>query len=171
MHNRTLTWTAQVALFPVLRWLYTLLRRPPPRGAPAAVPVTGGSARPRLSTPAFALARADYQAVGNLHALEIPAATVGRNRLAQGRVHTGLILLHSARTHTRHDIAAVAAAIEKVLRGHPDGLTGSERSAPAESERLKAEQDSWAAARGSSGSVWGWCTVRRGRVSPGVTSS
>jgi predicted nuclease of predicted toxin-antitoxin system len=47
--------------------------------------------------------------------------------LAQGRVHAGLILLPSARTRTRNAIAAVAAAIENVLRDHPDGLGGSER--------------------------------------------
>ena len=47
--------------------------------------------------------------------------------LAQGRVHTGLILLPSTRTRTRGAIAAVAAAIENVLRNHPDGLSGSER--------------------------------------------
>ncbi len=47
--------------------------------------------------------------------------------LAQGRVHAGLILLPSERTRTRHAIAAVAAAIENVLRDHPDGLSGSER--------------------------------------------
>jgi hypothetical protein len=47
--------------------------------------------------------------------------------LAQGRVHAGLILLPSARTRTRHVIAAVAAAIGNVLRDHPDGLRGSER--------------------------------------------
>jgi predicted nuclease of predicted toxin-antitoxin system len=47
--------------------------------------------------------------------------------LAQGRVHAGLILLASPRTRTRHAIAAIADAIETVLRDHPDGLTGSER--------------------------------------------
>jgi predicted nuclease of predicted toxin-antitoxin system len=47
--------------------------------------------------------------------------------LAQGRVHAGLILLPSSRTRTRHAIAAVAAAIENILRDHPDGLSGSER--------------------------------------------
>ena len=47
--------------------------------------------------------------------------------LTQGRVHAGLILLPSTRTRTRNTIAAVAAAIEKVLRGHPNGLSGSER--------------------------------------------
>ena len=46
--------------------------------------------------------------------------------LAQGRVHAGLILLPSARIRTRSAIAAVAAAIENVLRDHPDGLGGSE---------------------------------------------
>jgi len=48
-------------------------------------------------------------------------------RLAQGKVHAGLILLPSSRTRTRGAIAAVAAAIEIVLRNHPDGLSGSER--------------------------------------------
>lgn len=47
--------------------------------------------------------------------------------LVQGRVHAGLILLPSARTRSRNAIAAVAGAIESVLRGHPDGLSGSER--------------------------------------------
>ena len=47
--------------------------------------------------------------------------------LAQGRVHAGLILLPSSRTRTRSAIAAVAAAIENVLRDHPGGLSGSER--------------------------------------------
>ena len=47
--------------------------------------------------------------------------------LAQGRVHAGLILLPSTRTRSRHAIASVAAAIENVLRDHPDGLSGSER--------------------------------------------
>ncbi|MBO0808728.1 MAG: DUF5615 family PIN-like protein [Actinobacteria bacterium] len=47
--------------------------------------------------------------------------------LAQGRVHAGLILLPSTRTRTRNAMAAVAAAIEGVLRDHPDGLSSSER--------------------------------------------
>ena len=47
--------------------------------------------------------------------------------LAQGRVHAGLILLPSTRTRNRDAIAAVASAIESILRDHPDGLTGSER--------------------------------------------
>jgi predicted nuclease of predicted toxin-antitoxin system len=47
--------------------------------------------------------------------------------LAQGRVHSGLILLPSTRTRSRNAIAAVAAALESVLRAHPDGLSGSER--------------------------------------------
>jgi predicted nuclease of predicted toxin-antitoxin system len=47
--------------------------------------------------------------------------------LAQGRVHAGLILLPSARTRTRNAVAAIADAIETVLRDHPDGLTSSER--------------------------------------------
>jgi predicted nuclease of predicted toxin-antitoxin system len=47
--------------------------------------------------------------------------------LAQGRVHAGLILLPSTRTRTRNAIAAVAGAIENVLRHHQDGLSGSER--------------------------------------------
>ena len=47
--------------------------------------------------------------------------------LAQGRTHAGLILLPSTRTRTRSTIAAIAAAIENLLRDHPDGLSGSER--------------------------------------------
>ena len=47
--------------------------------------------------------------------------------LAQGRVHAGLILLPSTRTRSRHSIAAIADAIELILRDHPDGLSGSER--------------------------------------------
>src|SRR5215470_4498052 len=47
--------------------------------------------------------------------------------LSQGRVHAGLILLPSTRTRSRDAIAAVAAAVESVLRDHPDGLSGSER--------------------------------------------
>lgn len=47
--------------------------------------------------------------------------------LAQGRVHAGLILLPSTRTRSRNAVAAVAAAVESVLRDHPDGLSGSER--------------------------------------------
>jgi len=42
-------------------------------------------------------------------------------RLAQGRVHAGLIVRPSTRTRTRNAIAAVAAAVEAVLRDHPDG--------------------------------------------------
>ncbi len=47
--------------------------------------------------------------------------------LAQGMVHAGLILLPSNRTRSRNAIVAVAAAIESVLRDHPEGLSGSER--------------------------------------------
>lgn len=47
--------------------------------------------------------------------------------LAQGRVHAGLILLPSTRTRTRDSIAAIADAIEIILRDHSDGLKASER--------------------------------------------
>jgi len=47
--------------------------------------------------------------------------------LSQGRVHAGLILLPSARTRSRHAVAATATAIERILCDHPDGLSGSER--------------------------------------------
>jgi Domain of unknown function (DUF5615) len=47
--------------------------------------------------------------------------------LAQGRVHSGLVLLPSARTRSREAIAAIASAIENVLRDNPDGLSASER--------------------------------------------
>jgi hypothetical protein len=46
--------------------------------------------------------------------------------LAHGRTHPGLILLPSARTRTRTAVPALAAAIEAILRAHPDGITGSE---------------------------------------------
>jgi predicted nuclease of predicted toxin-antitoxin system len=46
--------------------------------------------------------------------------------LAQGKVHAGLILLPSPRSRSRHAIAAVASAIETILRDHPDGLDGRE---------------------------------------------
>jgi predicted nuclease of predicted toxin-antitoxin system len=47
--------------------------------------------------------------------------------LAHARVHAGVILLPSTRTRTRNAIAAIAGAIENVLRDNPDGLSGSER--------------------------------------------
>ncbi|ALL56224.1 hypothetical protein MHAE_13970 [Mycobacterium haemophilum DSM 44634] len=47
--------------------------------------------------------------------------------LAQGRMHPGLILLPSARTRTRAAIPALAAAVEAILRAHPDGIAGGER--------------------------------------------
>jgi hypothetical protein len=47
--------------------------------------------------------------------------------LAQGGVHSGLVLLPSARTRSRDAIAAIANAIENVLRDNPDGLSASER--------------------------------------------
>lgn len=47
--------------------------------------------------------------------------------LAQGRVHSGLVLLPSARTRSRGAIAAIAKAIEGVLSDNPDGLSASER--------------------------------------------
>ena len=46
--------------------------------------------------------------------------------LAQGKVHAGLVLLPSTRTRNRDAIAAVAAAIETILRDHPDGLSSRE---------------------------------------------
>lgn len=48
-------------------------------------------------------------------------------RLARGQAHGGLILLPSSRTRTRAAVAALADAIESVLRDHPDGLGSSER--------------------------------------------
>ena len=47
--------------------------------------------------------------------------------LAQGRMHSGLILLPSTRTRSRAAIAALARAIEDVLSENPDGLSASER--------------------------------------------
>lgn len=48
-------------------------------------------------------------------------------RLAQGQAHGGLILLPSSRTRTRAAVAALATAIEQILRDHPHGLKDSER--------------------------------------------
>jgi len=47
--------------------------------------------------------------------------------LARGRMHPGLILLPSARTRTRAAVPALAAAVEAILRAHPDGIAGGER--------------------------------------------
>jgi hypothetical protein len=47
--------------------------------------------------------------------------------LAQGRLHSGLILLPSTRTRSRTAIAALASAIAIVLRENPDGIASSER--------------------------------------------
>ena len=47
--------------------------------------------------------------------------------LAQGRVHTDLILLPSSRTRTRAAVALLADCIANVLRANPRGLASSER--------------------------------------------
>jgi hypothetical protein len=47
--------------------------------------------------------------------------------LARGRTHGGLILLPSSRTRTRTAVPALTAAIETILRAHPDGIASSER--------------------------------------------
>lgn len=47
--------------------------------------------------------------------------------LTQGKAHSGLVLLPSARTRSRDAIAVIASAIENVLRDNPDGLSASER--------------------------------------------
>lgn len=52
---------------------------------------------------------------------------VAAERLARGQTHGGLILLPSSRTRTRAAVAALADAIEIVLREHPEGLDSSER--------------------------------------------
>jgi predicted nuclease of predicted toxin-antitoxin system len=47
--------------------------------------------------------------------------------LAEGRTHPGLILLPSARRRTRSAVPALAAAVEAILRAHPEGIAGTER--------------------------------------------
>ena len=47
--------------------------------------------------------------------------------LAKGRMHPGLILLPSTRTRTRAAVPALTAAVEAILRAHPDGIAGGER--------------------------------------------
>ena len=56
--------------------------------------------------------------------------------LAQGRVHSGLVLLPSARTRSRDAIAVIARAIEGVLSDNPDGLSASERWIEPETARV-----------------------------------
>lgn len=46
---------------------------------------------------------------------------------ARGRTHPGLILLPSTRSRTRAAVPALAAAVEAILRAHPDGIAGCER--------------------------------------------
>jgi hypothetical protein len=48
-------------------------------------------------------------------------------RLAQGRVHAGLILLPSSRTRTRAAVTMLADRIATVMGDNPDGLASSER--------------------------------------------
>lgn len=48
-------------------------------------------------------------------------------RLARGQAHGGLILLPSSRIRTRAAVAALADAIESLLREHPDGMSSRER--------------------------------------------
>ncbi len=46
--------------------------------------------------------------------------------LATGRTHAGLILVPSARTRTRAAVPTLAAAVEAILREHPQGIAGTE---------------------------------------------
>ncbi len=48
------------------------------------------------------------------------------SRLAQGRIHGGLILVPSARTRTRSASSALTDAIRRVMDDHPDGLESRE---------------------------------------------
>jgi len=48
------------------------------------------------------------------------------SRLAQGRIHGGLILVPSARTRTRSASVALTNAIKGVMDDHPDGLESRE---------------------------------------------
>jgi uncharacterized protein with PIN domain len=52
---------------------------------------------------------------------------IAARRLQRGQGHAGLILVPSARRRTKAANAALADEIEKILRGNPDGLAGSER--------------------------------------------
>jgi Domain of unknown function (DUF5615) len=52
---------------------------------------------------------------------------IATQRLAQGRVHGGLVLLPSSRTRTRDANAILADGIASVMRDNPDGLASSER--------------------------------------------
>jgi hypothetical protein len=52
---------------------------------------------------------------------------IAAQRLAQGRVHAGLILLPSSRTRTRAAITVLADRIATILRDNPSGLACCER--------------------------------------------
>ena len=47
--------------------------------------------------------------------------------LTSGRSHAGLILLPSARARSRDAVAAIASAVEVILRDNPGGLASGER--------------------------------------------
>ncbi len=47
-------------------------------------------------------------------------------RLADGRGHAGLILLPAARSRSRQETGAIAAAVEALMRAHPKGMAGAE---------------------------------------------
>lgn len=47
-------------------------------------------------------------------------------RLADGRGHAGLILLPAARSRSRQATAAIAGALEALMRAHPEGIAGAE---------------------------------------------
>lgn len=51
---------------------------------------------------------------------------IAAERLATGRGHCGLILLPSRRSRSREATGAIADAIERLMRAHPDGIAGAE---------------------------------------------
>jgi hypothetical protein len=55
---------------------------------------------------------------------------IAAQRLQRGDTHAGLILVPSTRARTKAAVAALADAVEEIMRAHPDGLMGSERWLP-----------------------------------------
>jgi hypothetical protein len=55
---------------------------------------------------------------------------IAAERLMDGRGHSGLILIPASRSRRRDATGALAAAIERVMRAHPDGISGAEHWVP-----------------------------------------
>ncbi len=52
---------------------------------------------------------------------------IAAGRLAQGKGHSGLILLPSTRSRSRSAVKVLADGVERIMRDNPAGLADSER--------------------------------------------